>query len=106
MLPPPLLIVGNISYHLLTPSYQDMAHTLISRAFCSLPITQPLDGTPQECGYMEWLKLHNYWMEYTASNGMSVMALDKSNCKMVGVVTTRDLAVTNKKFTDKFTLPK
>ena len=41
-------------------------------------------------------------MEYTASNGMGVMALDRSNCKMVGVVTTRDLAVTNKEFTDKY----
>ena len=102
MLPEPLLTVGDISYYILTPQYQDLAHTLISRVFCHLPITQPLQGTPQACGYQEWFEFHSYWMEYTASNGLSVMALDRSMFKMVGVLTLRDLAVKNEELTEKY----
>ena len=100
-LPKPHLTVGDVSYFILTPEYQDMAHTLISRVFCQLPITQPLQGTPHACGYQEWYEFHSYWMEYTASNGLSVMALDRSTYEMVGALTTRDLAVTNKEITEK-----
>ena len=102
MLPEPLLTVGEISYYILTPQYQDLAHTLISRVFCHLPITQPLQGTPQACGYEEWFELLSFRMEHTASNSLSVMALDRSIFKMVGVLTIRDLAVKNEELTEKY----
>ena len=83
MLPQPILTVGQISYHVLTPSYRDTAHALIGRAFCTLPLTLSLSGTKYASGYMDWLEFHHYWMDRTASNGMSVMAIDKDNCRMV-----------------------
>ena len=103
MLPQHIFTDGKLSYHVLTPAYQDTAHALISRAFCSLPLTKSLDGTPYASGYMEWLEFHHYWMDHTASNGMSVMAMDKDNCRMVGVLTLKDLAYTIPEFKLKYT---
>merc|ERR1711892_721145 len=42
-------------------------------------------------------------MDHTSSNGMSVMAIEKDNCRMVGVLTTRDVSVTIREFDDKYT---
>ena len=103
MLPEPLFIVDNISYHVLTPEYGDTATALIARAFCTLPVTQSLDGTPYEAGYIDWMVFSNYWTENTASNGMSVMAMDRANCKMAGVLTVRELSYNVPEFDQKYT---
>ena len=98
MLPKPLIVVDDISYHVLTPDYGDTASAVIARSFCTLPVSQSLAGTQYEAGFMEWMKFMNYWTEHCASNRMSVMAMDQANCKMAGALTVKQLSYTSDQF--------
>ena len=35
--------------------------------------------------YIDWLEFVDYWMEHCSTNGLSVVALDKENCRVAGV---------------------
>ena len=42
-----------------------------------------------QVGYPEWTTFNDYWMEHNVSNGLSIMAMDKQNCRMAGALTLK-----------------
>ena len=53
-------------------------------------------------GYIDWLEFVDYWMEHCSTNGLSVIALDKENCRVAGVFIVRDLLMVPPGFDDKY----
>lgn len=99
-----LFTEGKFSYHVLTPVHQDAAHAVLARAFCSEPTTSDLAKIKPEmkAEYIDWLEFIDYWMEHCASNGLSVVALDKENCRVAGAFIARDLLMIPPGFDDKY----
>ena len=83
-----LFTEGKFSYHVLTPAHQDAAHAVLARAFCTEPACSDLAKIKPEMKteYIDWLEFIDYWMEHCASNGLSVVALDKENCRVIARV--------------------
>ena len=52
--------------------------------------------------YIDWLEFVDYWMEHCSTNGLSVVALDKENCRVAGVFIVRDLLMVPPGFDDKY----
>jgi len=52
--------------------------------------------------YIDWLEFVDYWMEHCSTNGLSVIALDKENCRVAGVFIVRDLLMVPPGFDDKY----
>ena len=75
------------------PTYKDAAHAVLARAFCSEPNCSALpEIRPEmETEFIDWLEFVNYWMDHCSTNGLSVIALDKENCRVAGVFIVRDL---------------
>ena len=51
---------------------------------------------------MDWLEFHNYWMDHTIENGMSVMAINKADARLAGVMTVRNMDYMHPEFDKKF----
>ena len=66
---------------------------MLARAFCSEPncSTLPEIRPEMETKFIDWLEFFNYWMDHCSTNGLSVIALDKENCRVAGVFIVRDL---------------
>ena len=54
---------------------------------------------------MDWLEFHNYWMDHSVENGMSVMAINKADARLAGGMTVRNLDYRNPEFDKKFSDP-
>ena len=54
---------------------------------------------------MDWLEFHNYWMEHCVENGMSVMAINKADARLAGVMTVRNMDYMNPEFDKKYSDP-
>ena len=52
--------------------------------------------------YIDWLEFVDYWMEHCSTNGLSVVALDKENCRVAGVFIVRDLLMVPPGFDEKY----
>merc|ERR1712010_173710 len=99
-----LFTEGNFSYHVLTPAHKDAAHAVLARAFCSEPACSDLAEVrpDMKTEYIDWLEFVDYWMEHCSTNGLSVIALDKENCRVAGVFIVRDLLMVPPGFDDKY----
>ena len=51
---------------------------------------------------MDWLEFTNFWMDHCTTNGLSVVALDRENCRVAGVFLVRDLLRTLPGFDEKY----
>ena len=65
------------------PAHKDAAHAVLARAFCSEPncSTLPEIKPEMETEFIDWLEFVNYWMDHCSTNGLSVIAMDKENCR-------------------------
>jgi len=99
-----LFTEGKFSYHVLTPAHKDAAHAVLSRAFCSEPACSDVAEVrpDMKTEYIDWLEFVDYWMEHCSTNGLSVVALDKENCRVAGVFIVRDLLMVPPGFDDKY----
>ena len=88
-----LFTEGKFSYRILTPAHRDAAHAVLARAFCTEPACSDVAEIKPEMKteYIDWLEFIDYWMEHCSTNGLSVVALDKDNCRVAGVFIVRDL---------------
>lgn len=48
---------------------------------------------------MDWMVFNSFFIDHCGSNGMSVMALDRANCRLVGVQTVKTLAAKSTDYT-------
>ena len=78
-----LFTEGDFSYHVLTPRHKDAAHAVLARAFCSEPACKDVaEIRPEmETKFIDWLEFVDYWMEHCATNGLSVVALNRKDSR-------------------------
>ena len=99
-----LFTEGEFSYHVLTPRHKDAAHAVLARAFCSEPACKDIaEIRPEmETKFIDWLEFVDYWMDHCATNGLSVVALNRKDSCVAGVFIVRDLLLVPPGFDEKY----
>ena len=72
---------GEFTFRILSKEYRDEALVVLSRAFCTEPVCDAIAeiDPKMKTSFLDWVEFVDYWMDHCSTNGMSVVALRKSN---------------------------
>ena len=72
---------GEFTFRILSKEYRDEALVVLSRAFCTEPVCDAISEVDpkMKTNFLDWVEFVDYWMDHCSTNGMSVVALRKSN---------------------------